>query len=210
MKKYYYVKCALDFIGALILLILLGWFIGLCMLIVKLDDPSSSAVFADTRVGKNRRVFRLYKLRTMQARYTGAEGVFDHALTGPGRILRKFSLDELPQLVNILGGTMSFIGPRPLPPRYLPYYTRTEDRRHLVRPGITGLAQVNGRANLNWDRRFRYDVEYVDGMSPGMDLKVILETVKKVICADNVMVTGDEVTESFDTYRMKQTKAEEA
>ena len=186
------------------LFLFLWWAIGICLIIIKIDCPDDKALFVDERVGKDQRVFKLYKLRTMQTKYTGADGVLDHTLTGPGRILRKLSLDELPQLINILNGTMSFIGPRPLPLRYLPYYNDYENRRHEVRPGITGLAQINGRANLNWDKRFDYDVNYVDRMSLGLDIKIMLQTAKSVICADDVMVTGqDGVTESFDTYRLK-------
>ncbi|MHB1315304.1 MAG: sugar transferase [Christensenellales bacterium] len=205
MKKYYYIKCILDFCGALILLLIFWWLIVICMIIIKLDCPGDRTLYVDTRGGRNKKVFRMYKLRTMKTMYTGFDGVADHTLTGPGRIMRKFSLDELPQLINILNGTMSFVGPRPMPTRYLPYFTECENRRHEVRPGITGLAQVNGRANLNWDNRFAYDVEYVERMSFGLDMRIIFETIKKVVMTEDVIVAGNsEVTESFDDYRKKQ------
>lgn len=205
MTPYRCIKPFLSFIFSLIFLLLLGWLIVLCAVLIKLDDPGSPVFYIDTRVGKNRRHFRMYKLRTMKACCTGMDVPLDDTLTRPGRLIRRLSLDELPQLFNVLLGDMSFIGPRPLLLRYEPYYTAEEDRRHLVRPGITGLAQINGRANLAWDKRFAYDVRYVESVSFLLDLKIALKTIQKVIRRDDMVIPVDSpVIASFDVWRKRK------
>ena len=124
-------------------------------------------------------------------------------LTKFGRILRSTSLDELPELVNILKGEMSLIGPRPLAVAYLPYYNEEEKHRHDVRPGLTGLAQINGRNALNWEERFSYDIEYVNNITFINDLKIIFKTFYKVIKKDGVVTRGTGKTIDFDEYRKK-------
>ena len=149
--------------------------------------------FFDMRAGMFGRPFRLVKFRTMR---TG-EGSDEERLTRFGRFLRSTSLDELPELWNVLKGDMSLVGPRPLPVRYLPRYTPQQNRRHEVRPGLTGLAQVNGRNALDWDEKFRYDVDYVDGMSIWLDLKIILLTVAQVLFPRNIAHDGSATMPEF-------------
>ena len=138
--------------------------------------------FVQNRPGKNGKIFSIIKFKTMNNK-KDAQGVLlpDYRrLTFMGKIVRKTSLDELPQLLNVLKGDMSLVGPRPLLPEYLPLYNSTQKRRHEVRPGITGWAQVNGRNALSWEEKFHYDVEYVDHVSFLLDMKIILITLEKV------------------------------
>lgn len=150
-------------------------------------------LFLDLRAGLHGRPFRLFKFRTMR---TG-EGTDEERLTRTGRFLRASSLDELPELWNVLKGDMSLVGPRPLPVRYLPRYTPQQNRRHEVRPGLTGWAQVNGRNALDWDEKFRYDVDYVDGMSLWLDAKIILLTVVQVLFHRNICHAGSATMPEF-------------
>lgn len=174
---------------------------------VKLGSP---VIFKQERPGKDEKIFHLYKFRSMNdARNEKGELLPDEArLTSFGKKLRSTSLDELPELVNILRGDMSLIGPRPLLVRYLPWYTEEERRRHDVRPGLTGLAQVNGRNALGWEERFAYDLEYVDRLSFGMDLKIIGMTVGKVLRHSDTLSGADQVVADFDVYRRGQTERE--
>ena len=149
--------------------------------------------FFDMRAGRLGRPFRLVKFRTMR---TG-DGPDEERMTRFGRILRATSLDELPELWNVLKGDMSLVGPRPLPVRYLPRYTPQQNRRHEVRPGLTGWAQVNGRNALDWDEKFRYDVDYVDSMSLALDLKIILLTVLQVLFPRNIGHGGSATMPEF-------------
>ena len=126
----------------------------------------------------------------------------DARLTKFGRLLRATSMDELPEAWNILKGDMSVIGPRPLAVQYLPYYTDDERKRHTVRPGLSGWAQVNGRTAASWEKRFKYDIEYVDNLSFLLDVKIVIETVKKVIIRSNIVEAGSQG--DFDKYRIKQ------
>lgn len=185
-----YFKRPLDCVVALFLLILSLPIFLLASLAVIIEDPKSPIFFKQDRVGKNGNVFRVYKFRSMKANTeeNGKKLSDVERLTRVGSILRKTSIDELPQLINVLKGQMSFIGPRPLLVKYLPYYTKEELKRHNVLPGISGWAQVNGRNALSWDERFEYDVEYVDGLSLRMDLKIIFLTVYKVFKRSNVEV----------------------
>lgn len=174
---------------------------------VKLGSP---VIFKQERPGKDEKIFHLYKFRSMNdARNEKGELLPDEArLTSFGKKLRSTSLDELPELVNILRGDMSLIGPRPLLVRYLPWYTEEERHRHDVRPGLTGLAQVNGRNALGWEERFAYDLEYVDRLSFGMDLKIIGMTVGKVLRHSDTLSGADQVVADFDVYRRGQTERE--
>ena len=149
--------------------------------------------FIDVRAGLGGRPFRLVKFRTMR---TG-EGSDAERLTRVGRFLRASSLDELPELWNVLRGDMSLVGPRPLPIRYLPRYTPQQNRRHEVRPGLTGWAQVNGRNALDWDEKFRYDIGYVDGMSLWLDAKIIFLTVVQVLFPRNIRHAGSATMPEF-------------
>lgn len=172
---------------------------------VKLGSP---ALFTQERPGKNEKVFKLYKFRSMtDGRDKNGELLPDEIrLTRFGRLLRATSLDELPELFNILKGDMSLIGPRPLLVRYLPYYTKEERHRHDVRPGLTGLAQVNGRNALGWEDRFAYDLEYVNHLTFGMDIKIIAMTVGKVLKRSGTLSGADQTVADFDVYRKGQEK----
>ena len=150
-------------------------------------------LFRQDRAGKGCRPFTLCKFRTMR---TG-EGTDAERLTRFGRILRASSLDELPELWNVLRGEMSLVGPRPLPVRYLPRYTPEQNRRHEVRPGITGWAQVNGRNALDWATKFRYDVDYVDSRSIGLDLKILAMTAWQVVFARDISHEGEATMGEF-------------
>ena len=149
--------------------------------------------FRQERAGKGGRPFRILKFRTMRS----GEGSDTERLTRVGRVLRATSLDELPQLLQVLTGTMALVGPRPLPVRYLPRYTPEENRRHEVRPGITGWAQVNGRNALTWEQKFAHDVWYVDHRSFGLDVKVLFRTVARVFARSGVNAGKDETMEEL-------------
>ena len=208
-KMYFYLKSFLDWIAATVLLFFSWWVIVICMIAIKIDDTSSSPLYNSERIGYHERPFKMYKLRTIRVDMSHTEVVLDDMLTKPGRFIRKYSLDELPQLVNILKGDMSFIGPRPLIRRYIPYYTDKEHLRHSVRPGITGLAQINGRAGLQWDKRFEIDVEYIENLSFSHDMKIIFRTFGKVLSKADVLSGSDGNEEdlvSFDEYRKLQMK----
>ena len=150
-------------------------------------------LFAQDRAGLNGRPFTLYKFRTMR---TG-EGSDAERLTRFGRFLRAASLDELPELWNVLKGEVSLVGPRPLPVRYMPRYTPEQNRRHEVKPGITGWAQVNGRNALDWETKFRYDVDYVDSQSVWLDLKILWMTFTQVIVAKDISHAGEATMGEF-------------
>lgn len=184
MKKTIYsvfIKRLLDIMISTIILIIFSWlYIILAILVrVKLGSP---VLFKQPRPGKDEKIFNMYKFRTMtDARDENGKLLPDKdRLTKFGKLLRKTSLDELPELFCILKGDMSFIGPRPLLVEYLPYYTEREKLRHTVRPGLTGLAQASGRNTVDWDTRFELDATYVENLSFIMDLKVIAMTFKTV------------------------------
>jgi lipopolysaccharide/colanic/teichoic acid biosynthesis glycosyltransferase len=191
-------KRSFDVVAAVSLLILLAPLLIVTSLLVRrrLGTP---VYFHQDRPGLNGAVFRLQKFRTMtDAR--GADGELlgdDVRLTDFGRWLRSTSLDELPELWNILRGEMSFVGPRPLLVRYLPRYSTHQARRHEVRPGLTGWAQVNGRNATTWEDRLERDVWYVDHCSPWLDLKILLLTVKKVLWRDGVSAEGEATMSEF-------------
>lgn len=149
--------------------------------------------FTQMRAGRGGRPFRLLKFRTMRA----GEGCDAARLTRFGLVLRASSLDELPELLHVLAGTMALVGPRPLPVRYLPRYTAEQSRRHVVRPGITGWAQVHGRNGIDWDEKFRLDVWYVDHRSMALDFKILLMTVGAVVSARGVSAPGDATMAEF-------------
>jgi lipopolysaccharide/colanic/teichoic acid biosynthesis glycosyltransferase len=195
----------LSLCGILILspVYLILWILVRC----RLGKP---ALFTQERPGRKEKIFKLYKFRSMtDARDEKGQPLPDEVrLTRFGKILRSTSLDELPELFNILKGDMSLIGPRPLLVRYLPYYTKEERRRHDVRPGLTGLAQVNGRNALGWEDRFAFDLEYVDNCSFFMDLKVLGMTVGKVLKRSGTLSGADQTVADFDEYRKAQGQAQ--
>ncbi len=167
--------------------------------------------FTQLRPGKNEKIFKLIKFRTM-TNAKDKEGKLlpdDKRLTRYGKILRSTSLDELPELFNILLGHMSIVGPRPLVPQYLPFYNETERHRHDVRPGLTGLAQTNGRNGLQWEERFSFDIKYVQTISFKNDLAIIFKTVLKVFKKDGIITRGTGKTQDFDAYRKEQLELKE-
>lgn len=201
-----YIKRCLDFILSLCGIIVLSpVLLVLAVLVrVKLGSP---VLFHQERPGRHEKIFRLYKFRSMTDE-KDAEGNLlpdEVRLTRFGKLLRSTSLDELPELFNILKGDMSLIGPRPLLVRYLPYYTEEERHRHDVRPGLTGLAQVNGRNALGWEDRFQYDLDYVNHLCFGLDLKIIGMTVGKVLKRSGTLSGADQTVADFDVYRRGQT-----
>ncbi|MEF3191924.1 MAG: sugar transferase [Campylobacterales bacterium] len=197
----YIIKPLLDRTGALILLIFtLPLFLVIAFLVwLTMGWP---ILFRQERAGLHGKIFCIYKFRTM-TNERDAEGHLlpdEQRLTNIGAFIRATSLDELPQLWNVLKGEMSFIGPRPLLPEYLPLYSPEQARRHEVLPGITGWAQVNGRNALSWEEKFRLDVEYVDKQSFLFDLKIILLTLSKVFKREGINKEGHATTEKFNGH----------
>jgi len=172
---------------------------------IKLGWP---VFFKQKRPGRSGRPFKMIKFRTMtNARDSSGDLLPDQLrITGLGRFMRKASLDELPELFNVLKGDMSVVGPRPLLMKYLPYYSEREKLRHQVRPGITGLAQVNGRNLLGWDERLEMDVQYVETRSFWLDIKIIFLTVVNVIKQQDVLAVSSETVPDFDDFRKEQSK----
>jgi len=197
-------KHVLDFIGAIVLLLVLSP-VFLTVMIILWISNNGSPFFVQTRPGKNEKLIQVLKFKTMNDKTDENNILLSDAkrLTPIGSFIRKTSLDELPQLINIIKGDMSFIGPRPLLVRYLPYYTEKERIRHSIKPGITGLAQVSGRNLLNWDSRLEKDVIYAENLNVGLDLKIFLQTVKNVITSKDVVVDPNSVIEDLDEIRKK-------
>lgn len=188
-----YFKRILDFILSLLALIILMpvMIIIYIMVRVKLGKP---AIFKQQRPGKDEKIFTLYKFRTMtdEKDKNGKLLPDSKRLTKFGKILRSTSLDELPELVNIIKGDMAIVGPRPLMIRYIPYYTKEERKRHLVRPGLTGAAQISGRNLVKWEERLKKDIEYVNNYNFLYDTKIIIKTILKVIKREDI-VSSEEI-----------------
>lgn len=200
-----YIKRLLDIIISLIALILLSPVMLIVAILVRIK-LGSPVIFKQERPGKDEKIFKLYKFRSMSDKKDENGNLLPDSqrLTKFGKILRATSLDELPELVNILKGEMSLIGPRPLAVCYLPYYNENEKKRHTVRPGLTGLAQINGRNALNWEERFNYDIQYVENITFLNDMKILFKTALKVIKREDVIVSGTGKTIDFDEYRKAQ------
>ena len=177
-----FIKYILDFLSSLFGLILLSP-LFIILIILLLIANNGKPFFFQRRAGKGGRVFKIIKLKTMNDRKDEEGKLLPYHLrvTSIGKFIRKYSLDEIPQLINILKGDMSLIGPRPLHPEYLPLYDESQARRHEVMGGITGWAQVNGRNTISWEKKFEYDVWYVDNQSFLLDLKILWLTFYKVI-----------------------------
>lgn len=204
-----YIKRILDILLSIVGIVLLSLFILILMCLVKIK-LGSPIFFTQERPGKNKKIFSLKKFRTMTDK-KNSEGELlpdEMRLTKFGQFLRNTSLDELPELWNILKGDMSFIGPRPLLVGYLLRYSEEQNRRHNVRPGLTGLAQVNGRNLLSWEERFKLDVEYVENISLGLDCKIIFMTIKTVFKKEGVCTSRGTTMKEFmgEKNSAKQTK----
>lgn len=188
----------LDFFASSLLLIIFSSVILTCGLLVKIK-LGSPILFKQERPGLNGKPFYLYKFRSMTDERNNKGALLpDHIrLTSFGKFLRRYSLDEMPQLINVIKGDLSLVGPRPLLMEYLPLYTPEQAKRHLVRPGITGWAQVNGRNALSWEEKFEHDVWYVNNRNLLLDLKILILTIKKVINSEGVSQPGNATMESF-------------
>ena len=186
-KRFFDIAGSFSILLALSPVFLLVW----VLVRVKMGSP---AIFRQARPGRNEKIFYVMKFRSMTNATDACGNLLPDKdrITLLGKILRKTSLDELPQMVNVLKGDMSFIGPRPLLPRYLPYYTEEEKLRHSVRPGISGLAQVNGRNCISWDEKLAYDVQYAKNVTFLGDFKIGLLTVKKVLCGSDISTVSNE------------------
>ena len=192
-------KRLLDVMMAASLLLLLSPLLVTTMLLVRLR-LGSPIFFRQIRIGKNNQPFRLIKFRTMLS----GDAPDEQRLTPLGQWLRATSVDELPELVNILTGRMSLVGPRPLLPEYLPHYSPREQLRHSMRPGITGLAQVNGRNAIDWDARLELDAQYVERFSFAGDLKILWRTAAVVLGREGISATGHATMQRFDSERVSK------
>lgn len=195
-----YIKRIVDFVFAFAALLILLPVIFLLWLGLSIANKGAGAFFTQERPGLHGKIFKIYKFKTMNdARDSSGNLLPDsERLTPVGSFIRKLSLDELPQLWNVLKGDMSLIGPRPLLPRYLPLYSEEQARRHDVRPGITGWAQVNGRNAISWTQKFVLDCYYVDNISFAFDVKILFMTIKKVIIREGISQEGNATMEFFD------------
>ncbi|MFT5213155.1 MAG: undecaprenyl phosphate N,N'-diacetylbacillosamine 1-phosphate transferase [Patiriisocius sp.] len=199
-KKYF--KRFFDVVISLFLLVI---FIPVMLLVLILLFVATreNPFFVQTRPGLNEKIFRIIKLKTMNDNKSENGELLPDAqrLTTIGRFIRKTSLDEIPQLINVLMGDMAIIGPRPLLVSYLPYYSERERLRHSIRPGITGWAQINGRNSVNWDERLAFDVEYVKSVNFKFDIKILYKTLLKIIVSEGVVVDPESIMKNLDDER---------
>lgn len=191
-------KRLFDFLISAVMILLLCWLFVIVAILVrfKLGSP---VIFKQKRPGQHGEIFSIYKFRSMTDERDSDGNLLpnNQRLTSFGKLLRKLSLDELPQLFNVLKGDMSFVGPRPLLVDYLPLYNERQAKRHEVRPGITGWAQVNGRNAISWEQKFEYDVWYVENQSLLLDIKILFLTAKKVFVAEGVNKSETVTMERF-------------
>ena len=193
-----YIKFIIDFIIALFLLIVLSSIIVTTIIFLFIANHGKP-FFLQTRPGKNERLFKIIKFKTMNDKKESEGNLLSDAkrLTKVGAFVRKTSLDEIPQLINVIKGDMSLIGPRPLLPEYLPLYNDFQKRRHEVKPGITGWAQVNGRNLISWQQKFDYDIWYVENISFLLDCKIVFLTIKKVFKREGISAENSVSAEAF-------------
>jgi lipopolysaccharide/colanic/teichoic acid biosynthesis glycosyltransferase len=192
------IKQLIDFIASFAAIVILLPVIVITAMVLAFSN-TGTPFFIQQRPGRHNKIFKLVKFKTMNDRRDNEGNLLpDHLrLTGVGRFIRSSSLDELPQLFNVMKGDMSLIGPRPLLIKYLPLYTQTQARRHEIRPGITGWAQVNGRNAINWEQKFEYDVWYVDHVSFSLDCKILWKTLVNVIRHKGINASENMTMESF-------------
>ena len=188
------VKRPVDFVLALVALVVLSPLFLCTMVLLAFANKGAGVFFTQPRPGKGEKIFKALKFKTMTDERDASGNLLPDAerLTGVGRFIRSTSIDELPQLINILKGDMAFIGPRPLLVQYLTLYSPEQHRRHEVTPGMSGWAQVNGRNNIPWTKKFEYDVYYVDHIGLSLDLKIFFLTIKKVLCREDINQAGGE------------------
>lgn len=195
-----YIKRILTLCISIVGLLLLGWFILLMALILHFANKGAGAFFLQERPGKDGKIFKVIKFKTMTDE-RDADGKLlpdKDRLTKVGRLVRSLSIDELPQLINMFKGDMALIGPRPLMPKYLPLYTPEQMRRHEVRPGLAGWAQVHGRNAITFTERFKYDVYYVDHLTFWLDVKIFFMTIWKVLKREGISAEGEATMHPFD------------
>lgn len=205
MYKYFF-KRVIDFIIALIALLIIWPILLVIYIWLTIANKGAGALFYQERPGLHGKIFKVIKFKTMTDERDAEGNLLPDAdrLTKVGRFVRSTSIDELPQLINVLKGDMALIGPRPLLVRYLPWYTEKESHRHDIRPGISGWAQANGRNAVTWDEKLAMDVWYAENVSFMTDIMIIIKTIKSVILRESVEVTG---VEALDVCRMKEGKS---
>lgn len=196
----HFFKRFFDFWISLVALIIISPILLVITVWLHFANKGAGAFFFQERPGKGERIFKVIKFKTMTDERDADGNLLpdEQRITKVGKIVRSTSIDELPQLINVLKGDMSFIGPRPLLVKYLPYYTEEERLRHTVRPGISGWAQVNGRNTIGWDKKLSYDVEYVKNLSLMMDIKVLFKTIHNVLARTDVVL---QAIPDLDEYR---------
>lgn len=193
-----WIKPSFDIVFATTMLIILFPLIFISSILLFCSN-GVNPLFIQLRPGKNGKVFKIIKFKTMNDKKDDSGHLLpdEKRLTKIGQIIRKTSLDELPQLLNVLKGDMSIVGPRPLLPEYLKLYSKEQARRHDVKPGITGWAQVNGRNAISWEQKFKFDVWYVDHQSFLLDLKILFKTIRKVFISEGINTSGQATTSPF-------------
>lgn len=196
----HFLKRLFDFIISLIALLIIGWFLIIVAIWLHFANKGAGAFFTQKRPGKNSKIFKVIKFKTMtDERDPNGELLPDEVrLTKVGKFVRSTSIDELPQLINVLKGDMALIGPRPLLPEYLPLYSKEQMRRHEVRPGISGWAQCHGRNAISWTEKFKLDVWYVDHCTLWTDIKIIFITIKNVLMRKDINSETAATMEAFD------------
>ena len=199
----HFFKRLIDFTIVFIVLLIIWPNLLLITIWLHFANKGAGAFFTQERPGKGEKIFKVIKFKSMTDERDAQGNLLPDAqrLTKVGKFVRLTSIDELPQLINVLKGDMSLIGPRPLLPQYLPYYTERERKRHSVRPGITGLAQVNGRNNLKWDDRLELDVQYVENISFIMDLRILGQTIMNVIKHKDIVVVPGSKSQPLNIER---------
>lgn len=198
----HFVKRLIDFIIVFCILMIIWPILLLISIWLHFANKGTGTFFMQERPGKHGKIFKVIKYKTMTDERDENGNLLpdEKRLTKIGKFIRSTSIDELPQLINVLKGDMALIGPRPLLPQYLPLYSKEQARRHAVRPGITGWAQVNGRNAISWTKKFELDVWYVDHISFWLDVKIILLTIKKVFVREGINKEGNATTEAFNGH----------
>ncbi len=195
-----------DFIFSLSGLIILSPLMLLVSIVLVVLNKGAGVLFYQMRPGKNERLFKVLKFKSMTEECDSDGNLLSNAerLTKFGKFIRSTSIDELPQLFNIVSGNMSFIGPRPLLIRYLPFYNESERKRHTVRPGITGLAQINGRNLIDWETRLRLDVQYVENLSFWSDIQIVFKTIRNVLTSKDIVIDTKQELQDLDIERQNR------
>lgn len=201
MYKHFFKRC-ISIFGALLALIVVGWIIIIVAIILHFANKGAGVFFMQERPGKDAKIYKVLKFKTMTDERDADGKLLPDAqrLTKVGKIVRSLSIDELPQLINILKGDMSFIGPRPWKVEYLPLYSPEQMRRHEVRPGISGWAQVNGRNAISFTKRLEYDIYYVDHLTFWLDVKIFFMTIFKVFKREGISEEGQATSEAFNGH----------